>query len=112
MTDTKPSAIYRLIRAAIEKEQQITCRYGGHYRELCPHIIGWTRGEETLLAWQFGGETSSVLPPGGEWRCLRVAGIRDVAARDGPWHTGARHRSAQSCVQQIDLDINVHVRTG
>jgi len=107
-----PSAIYRLIRAAIENEQQITCRYDGHDRALCPHIIGWTDGEEKLLAWQFGGTTSSVLPPGGQWRCLRVAGMQDVKARDGRWYSGSRHRSTQSCVQEIDLDINVHVRTG
>jgi predicted DNA-binding transcriptional regulator YafY len=107
-----PSATYRLIRAAIENERQITCRYGDHDRALCPHIVGWTGGEEKLLAWQFGRTTSSVLPPGGEWRCLRIAEMQDVAARDGRWHTGSRHRSAQSCVQEIDLDINVHVRTG
>ena len=47
----------------IQREQQITCRYAGHYREICPHIIGWTDGEEMLLGWQFGGETSSTLPP-------------------------------------------------
>jgi hypothetical protein len=107
-----PSATYRLIRAAIENERQITCRYGGHDRALCPHIIGWTNGEEKLLAWQFGGTTSSMLPPDGEWRCLRVAGMQDVKARDGRWYSGSRHRSAQRCVQEIDLDINVHVRTG
>ena len=28
-------------------------------RELCPHIIGTNkRGEEVVLAWQFGGESS------------------------------------------------------
>jgi hypothetical protein len=107
-----PSATYRFIRTAIQNELQITCRYGGHDRALCPHIIGWTAGEEKLLAWQFGGATSSVLPPAGEWRCLRIAGMHDVEQREGPWHTGSRHRSAQSCVQEIDLDINVHVRTG
>jgi hypothetical protein len=107
-----PSATYGVIRAAIQSEQQITCRYGGHDRELCPHIIGWTGGEEKLLARQFGGTTSSVLPPAGEWRCLRIAEMHDVTQREGRWHTGSRHRSAQSCVQEVDLDINVHVRTG
>jgi len=107
-----PSATYRLIRKAIQNEQQITCRYRGHERELCPHIIGCTDGEEKLLAWQFGGTTSSTLPPGGEWRCLRIAGISEVKAREGRWHTGSGHRTTQRCVQEIDLDINVHVRVG
>jgi len=105
-----PSVGYGFIRNAIRSEQQITCRYAGHYREICPHIIGWTNGEEKLLGWQFGGETSSALPPGGEWRCLKVAGMSDIKARDGRWHTGTDHRTAQTCVHEIDLDINVHVR--
>ena len=107
-----PSATYRLVRQAIQNEQQLTCLYRRHYRELCPHIIGWTEGEEKLLAWQFAGETNSTLPPGGEWRCLKIAGMSDVKARDGRWHTGAHHRATQSCVREIDVDINVHVRVG
>ena len=92
-----PSAVYRRIRKAIRAEQQITCRYNGHYRELCPHILGHTDGEEKLLAFQFGGESSKPLPRGGEWRCLVVAEMRDVAAREGPWHAGSSHRREQSC---------------
>jgi hypothetical protein len=106
------SANYRIVREAIVREQQVTCMYRGHYRELCPHIIGSTGGEEKLLAWQFGGTTNSSLPPSGEWRCLRIAGMSEVTARDGRWHTGSAHRTGQTCVQDIDLDINVHVRTG
>jgi hypothetical protein len=107
-----PSANYRLIRRAIETEQQITCSYQGHDRELCPHIIGHTNGEERLLAYQFGGSTSGVLPPGGAWKCLDVAKMTGIAARAGRWHSGASHQKEQSCVREIDLDINVHVRTG
>ena len=105
-----PSATYLLIRGAIENECQITCMYQGHYRELCPHIIGRTNGEERLLAFQFGGHTSGALPTGGAWKCFSMAGIRDVTAREGRWHTGSSHQSSQTCVQDIDLDINVHVR--
>lgn len=107
-----PSENYRIIRQAIENEQQITCTYQGHYRELCPHIIGWTDGGERLLAWQFGGKSSSALPRGGAWKCLNVASMDGVEARQGNWHTGSTHRTTQTCVGQVDLDINVHVRTG
>lgn len=106
------SATYRVVRAAIRNQQQITCRYRGRYREVCPHIIGTTGGEEKLLAFQFGGETNTELPAEGEWRCFKIADMRDVAARPGPWHEGTRHQFGQTCVQAIDLDINVHVRTG
>ena len=108
-----PSANYRIIREAIQREQQIVCVYQGQPREVCPHIIGWTNGEERLLAWQFGGKTGSVpLPRGGAWKCLNVAAMHEVKARDGAWHAGSSHQKEQSCVQAIDLDINVHVRIG
>lgn len=105
-----PSREYDLLRQAVLQEKQVTCRYGGKYRELCPIIIGHTAGEEKLLAFQFGGETSSRLPPGGEWRCLRIADVTDIRLRDGPWHEGRGHQTTQSCVTDVDLDVNIHVR--
>jgi len=104
------SPTYGTIRQAILAERQITCHYNGHHRELCPHILGHANGEEKLLAFQFGGESSKPLPRGGEWRCLVVANMRDVEERAGPWHAGSSHRKEQSCVVEVDLDINIHVR--
>jgi hypothetical protein len=103
-----PSAMYLLFRNAILAEQQVNCLYDGRRRELCPHIIGTNRhGEEVVLAWQFGGESSGPLP---QWRCLKLANARFAQARDGEWFAGASHQSTQTCVTDIDLDINVHVR--
>lgn len=103
-----PSQTYTLFRNAILSEQQVTCVYDGRYRELCPHIIGANRhGEEVLLAWQFAGESSGKLP---QWRCLRLANVSHARARNGHWHEGGSHRATQTCVTDIDLDINVHVR--
>ena len=104
------SEAYRLFREAILTERQVTCVYDGHYRELCPHIIGRTKGREAVLCWQFGGESSKGLLPGGVWRCFYLANVSDVKLRDGPWQSGDRHRSEQTCVTEIDLDINIHVR--
>jgi hypothetical protein len=102
------SATYTLFRNAILAEQQVTCSYDGRRRELCPHIIGTSRnGEEVVLAWQFAGESSGPLP---QWRCLKLANVRSATARDGPWFAGGTHETAQTCVADIDLDINVHVR--
>ncbi len=106
-----PSAGYLIVRKAIENEQQITCTYQGHYRQLCPHIIGWTNNKERLLAYQFAGTTGSrALPPDGAWKCLDVAAMSDIQVRDGRRHEGGSHQKEQKCVQDIDLDINVHVR--
>src|ERR1700753_4411453 len=103
-----PSANYALFRNAILAEQQVTCVYEGRKRGLCPHIIGTNkRGEEVVLAWQFAGESSGPLP---QWRCLRLAEVKDARMRDGRWHAGSSHTTTQSCVSAIDLDINVHVR--
>lgn len=104
--------IYRLFRQAILEEKQVVCVYGGHQRELCPHIIGHTKGEEKVLAFQFGGTSSTKLPPRGEWRCLVLANVTEASLRDGPWRAGSSHRQQQRCVEDIDLDVNVHVRTG
>jgi hypothetical protein len=103
-----PSAAYSVFRNAILAEQQVTCLYEGRHRELCPHIIGTSRsGEEVVLAWQFAGQSSGPLP---QWRCLRLANVKDARARAGQWHEGGSHLMTQTCVSDIDLDINVHVR--
>ena len=103
-----PSATYALFRNAILDEQQVVCSYDGRIRELCPHIIGTNkRGEEVVLAWQFAGQSSGRLP---QWRCLKLANVRDARTRQGRWHEGDSHRTTQTCVSAIDLDINVHVR--
>src|SRR5206468_12793956 len=93
---------------AILAEQQVTCVHEGRYRELCPHIIGINKsGQEAVLAWQFAGGSSGPLP---QWRCLKLANVSDARAREGRWHEGGSHRSTQTCVSNIDLDINVDVR--
>ena len=62
---------------------------------------------DKISAWQFGGESSGPLP---QWRCLKLANVSDARARVGRWHEGGSHRTTQTCVSNIDLDINVDVR--
>jgi hypothetical protein len=103
-----PSPTYAVFRNAILAEQQVVCTYGGRRRELCPHILGTNRrGEEAVLAWQFAGESSGRLP---QWRCLRLADVHNAQARNGPWHEGGSHLTAQTCVSHVDLDVNIDVR--
>ena len=64
-------------------------------------LTGWS------LAWQFAGESSGPLP---QWRCLKLDNVSDARPREGRWHEGGSHRTTQTCVSAIDLDINVHVR--
>ena len=44
---------------------------------------------------------------GAAWR---LANVRDADLRKGRWHEGGSHRTEQTCVSKIDLDINIHVR--
>ena len=79
--------------------------YQGRYREICPHTIGRKNGREKLLAFQFAGQSSKGLPPGGEWRCMFIDEITQVAAREGPWHTRDVHLKPQTCVDQVEFEV-------
>jgi hypothetical protein len=99
--------VYELIRAAVLARKQVVATYNGHRRELCPHVLGTKQGRRQVLCFQFGGGTSSSLPPGGDWRCIPVDGLEDVVVRDGPWHTGFGHRNPETCVDEIDVAVGV-----
>ena len=100
------SANYRLFEQAMRERKQIVCRYRGYRRELCPIVLGYSQGEEKALTYQFGGESGSGLPAGGEWRCLWLGKVSDAHLRDGPWFAGSSHSQPQGCVEIVDLDIN------
>jgi hypothetical protein len=99
------SPTYRLFREAILNRMQVTCSYAGCPREICPHVLGHTDGNEKALTFQFAGDSVSGLPPDGEWRCLSLADVRDARLRPGPWRTGFRHSTTQVCVADIDVDV-------
>jgi hypothetical protein len=101
-----PSETYLLFEKAMRDEKQIVCMYEGYRREICPIILGHSRGEERALTYQFAGQGRSKLPPGGQWKCLWLFKASNVELRDGPWHSGTRHMTAQSCVEEVDLDVN------
>jgi hypothetical protein len=100
------SPTYALFAQAIIERKQIVCRYGGYRRELCPILLGHSQGEEKTLTFQFGGQSNSGLPRGGEWRCLLLSRVNGVELRDGAWHAGDSHRQPQGCVEIVDLDVN------
>ena len=74
---------YQLFEQAMRLRKQIVCTYGGYRRELCPIVLGHSRGEEKALTYQFGGESKSGLPTGGEWRCLWLSKVSDARFRTG-----------------------------
>lgn len=101
-----PSTIYRLFERAMRTHKQIICTYDGYTRELCPVILGHTKGQEKALTYQFAGQSKSGLPPGGEWRCLFLIKINNAQVRDGPWLVGSSHTQPQGCVEIVNIDVN------
>lgn len=102
-----PSVAYVLFLEAMRKRRQIVCTYRGHRRELCPILLGHRGGEEVSLTFQFGGESNSALPPGGQWRCLSLADVENIVLREGEWHEGTTQLgNRQSCMTEVDYDVH------
>jgi hypothetical protein len=101
------SPVYQLMRKAMAERKQVVCFFGGFPREVCPIIIGRGKGRERVFVYQFGGGSSTGLRPGGDWRCLDLARVTNVALRDGPWIVGGSHTREQPCIDEVDLDVNV-----
>lgn len=99
------SDVYSIVRQAIIDKQQIVADYQGHHREMCPHVIGTKDNRRQALFFQFAGESSSGLPPSGEWRCIPIEGLSNVSARPGEWHTAMDHTTPQTCVDVIDVEV-------
>jgi len=100
------SQTYALFERAMKLRKPLFCMYGGYPREICPIILGHSQAQEKALTYQFGGESRSGLPRGGEWRCLWLSKASDVELRDGPWIAGSSHSQPQGCVEVVDLDVN------
>ena len=102
-----PSATYALFKRAILERKLIVCVYQGRRREIAPHILGFKDKAEKALVYQFGGETNSKLPPGGEWRCFALEAVEAARTMDGEWRTGLTHRVTQQCIDIVNVDVNV-----
>jgi hypothetical protein len=103
MPNSRSSHTYRLFAHAMVSRRQVLCTYNDHHREICPIILGQTEGEEMALVYQFGGQTESRLP---EWKCFRLADVSDVRLCEGEWVNGSRHSRRQSCVKDVEIDVN------
>lgn len=99
------SDVYSLVRQAIVDKEQIIATYKGHVREMCPHVIGMKNGRPQALFFQFGGTSSSGLPPDGEWRCIPIEGLDRVVSQAGEWHSAPNHSQPQTCVDIIDVEV-------
>ena len=100
---------YQLIRQAILEKKCMAASYKGLHRMMCPHTLGTSKkGEEQALFYQYAGESSSGLQPPGSpknWRCLRIEDLSNLQIIEGPWHGGPNHSVPQTCVDEIDVEV-------
>ncbi|HAW3089386.1 TPA: hypothetical protein JLR96_005105 [Escherichia coli] len=99
---------YDLIAKAIKEKLQVTAYYQGFYREMCPHALGSKKGRKQALFYQFGGESSKgTVTPGStfNWRCIPIDGLTEATLQSGQWYTAENHSQAQTCVDQIDIEV-------
>jgi len=103
---------YQIIRQAIIDKKVIVAVYDGLERIMCPHVIGTNKqGREQALCYQFEGESKSrAIEPDGSpvnWRCIDIAKLSSVTARDGEWHSAPNHSRPQTCVANIDVEVQL-----
>lgn len=93
---------YSLIRQAIIDKDIVVATYHGYAREMCPHAIGYKKGSQKALLYQFAGGSSSGLGPIGSsenWRCVFVDELENVSVKPGRsnWYTAEQTRR-QTCI--------------
>lgn len=100
--------IKNTIREAILQKKAMRIFAQGHMREVCPHVLGTKDGGPQALFFQYAGGSKSRLPPGGDWRCIPLADIRSAEIIEGAeWRMGNRHTRRQTCVDRIDVQVDV-----
>lgn len=99
------SQMYDRLRAAMLAGKPLSLQYRGHQREVCAHVLGTKNGLQQVLTYQYAGGSSSGLPDEGEWRCMMVGNIESADNIDGDWHSDTNHSRAQTCVDQVDVEV-------
>ena len=99
---------YEAVKFAIGNKRIIRATYHGRERVMCPHVVGTKNGRSQALFYQFEGESTSGLDPDGSrgnWRCMLLDDLSDVSVEEGDWHTAPNHSREQTCVDEIDVEI-------
>jgi hypothetical protein len=80
--------VFDTLREAIEKRRCVTMVAEGRRRDVAPLAIGFKGAQKRVLTFQFKGDSSSGLAPGGAWRCFSLANIDWAKINDEPWQSG------------------------
>jgi len=105
------SANYQIIRNAILNKQNVSADYKDFFRIMTPHVLGHKNGKEKCLLYQFDGKSSSAttFPENSpkNWRCVFLDELRNIAVIDGTMHTCDQHRQRQTCVDDVDVELEI-----
>lgn len=109
------SVEFDLLKQAILERRPVHAIYDGLERWLCPHRLGYKKGAENVLCYQYAGFTSTgqvdtpPVPgdgPSDLWKCMKVAGLSGLRLLDaGPWYTCQKHTQRATCVDQVIADV-------
>jgi hypothetical protein len=97
---------YEIVRQAIQNRQQVRATYGGHVRDMAPHLLGTKKGIPQGLFYQFGGTSEIDLAAPGSprnWRCLLIEGLSEVSVLAGEWHSAPLGHQHQRCIDTVDV---------
>lgn len=96
---------YGLIRQAVLTKRCVTALYENRIRHFSPHCLGRNKdGGDSVLAFQYGGESSKPLPAAGQWRCFVVRDLQNARLNEDDWQTGFEHGRPNTCVKQVDVE--------
>jgi len=101
-----PSASFFLVVSAMRECRQLHFVYDGFLRCVCPHSVGWSKGLERVIGFQFAGFSPGGLALGGDWRCFDIQDMRKVSVRDGEWHTGLKHFQPRGFIERVHVDVD------
>lgn len=98
---------YGIIRSAVLSKQCLTATYESRVRHFSPHCLGRNKnGGQSVMAFQYAGQSSKPLPPAGQWRCFELHKLSLIHTNDDAWHTGFDHGRPNTCVKHVDVDAH------
>lgn len=100
---------FLLLQQSLLELKPCTAVYDGLPRLLCPHVLGHKGIEEQVLCWQYGGQSSTPLPPQGQWKCLTVAKISQLTLNGDAWCYGEKGKTGVPtfCVGTVTNKIDL-----
>ncbi len=99
--------ILDLLAQAIRERRCLTALHKRTRRRFAPHALGFTStGVPAAFVFQYAGQTSSMLPFRGEWRCLHIEDLSHASENGDRWRSPSNYSlRRQTCLAEIALAV-------